>query len=474
MICNTISNHNYFGRLKIKVGKIRLEGGAMFYKPSKFNYHIETKNGDVLLINIYTGFVSLVKVEKDNKDYVLNLLAQDKVEDDKSAIFKSMVDKGFFVEESVDEDQKLKLLYTNRISDNTLNLTILPTEQCNYRCKYCYESFERGKMSQEVQDAIVKFVKENIHNYRGLNVGWFGGEPLIALDVIENLSKQFIDICQRNRVPYIADVTSNGYLLTADTLKKLYKLHVSTYTITIDGIRETHNEQKPLANGDPTFDTVIQNLLDIKNTVKNRFFSITLRTNFTPKIHEHIKEYVDFFYDNFGDDDRFTFFTRPAGDWGGDTVKAFSDSLFERDAFEDAVFKDLLDYDKTLRYDRHVRMMSPGGSMCNLSMTHSLLFDSAGNVRKCSCNLDDDETIIGNIKDGNVDIDVNKMAKWVNYYEPVNQCKDCFFAPACLDNSCLAKQVLYHTADDCQVYEKKNIGYVLQLFDKTEKIEVLK
>ena len=29
---------------------------------------------------------------------------------------------------------------------NYLNLIILPTEACNFRCTYCYETFENKKM----------------------------------------------------------------------------------------------------------------------------------------------------------------------------------------------------------------------------------------------------------------------------------------------------------------------------------------
>ena len=48
------------------------------------------------------------------------------------------------------------------------------------------------KMSEAVQNSIIKFVQKNIRYYTELNVGWFGGEPLEALDVVENLSKRLI------------------------------------------------------------------------------------------------------------------------------------------------------------------------------------------------------------------------------------------------------------------------------------------
>ena len=35
-------------------------------------------------------------------------------------------------------------------SSNYLNLIILPTEACNFRCTYCYETFENKKMPRPV------------------------------------------------------------------------------------------------------------------------------------------------------------------------------------------------------------------------------------------------------------------------------------------------------------------------------------
>ena len=30
-------------------------------------------------------------------------------------------------------------------SDKKMSLVIMPTEKCNFKCKYCYETFKKGK-----------------------------------------------------------------------------------------------------------------------------------------------------------------------------------------------------------------------------------------------------------------------------------------------------------------------------------------
>lgn len=446
----------------------------MAYKTSRFNYSTETSNGDIIIFNTFKGTSSICKLSGEKKDYFMNLQKYEKIEANNTKLFNNLIDKGFLIDEGCDEEQRLKLLYIENIGENTLSLVLLPTEQCNFRCKYCYEDFKRGRMSAETQNSIVKFVKANIHKYRALNVSWFGGEPLLALDIIQSLSEQFINICKNHRVPYFSHITSNGYLLDAKTFKILYDLKVLSYNITIDGIRETHNQQKPLANGQDSFDTVIDNMLEIKERVKNQLFKINIRTNFTKEIYGSLEKYVDFFYDKFGNDKRFSFFVRPAGDWGGNTVKSFAGNLIEEDCFS-GVFEDLLNFEKFLNYKAHHYLLEPAGYFCKMSNINTFLIDSDANIRKCSCSLNDDRNIIGKLEqDGNMKINIDEMAKWVDFYNPEGICKNCFFAPACLNNSCLAQKVLDGSKrNECHVYEKKYLGHILKLMDKTEKIEVL-
>ena len=143
--------------------------------------------------------------------------------------------------------------------ENCLRLILLPTEQCNFRCVYCYERFRREKMTAKTQAAIVKYIEDNIHKYNGLILNWFGGEPTEAMDVIENLSVKLIDVCKKNKKAYNAGITTNGYNLTYEIFKKLKKLHVTEYQVTIDGLASIHNAQRVMADGAPTFD-VTRNL----------------------------------------------------------------------------------------------------------------------------------------------------------------------------------------------------------------------
>ena len=79
----------------------------------------------------------------------------------------------------------------NRYNSSDMALTILPTRGCNFGCIYCYEQDRPNiAMSEQTEDAIVRFVKSN-SNLKRLSVVWYGGEPLLNFDSIVRLTKKF-------------------------------------------------------------------------------------------------------------------------------------------------------------------------------------------------------------------------------------------------------------------------------------------
>ena len=80
-----------------------------------------------------------------------------------------------------------------------LSFVISLTEQCNFLCKYCYETHNPMKLFSDVKQNIINHIKHNIHNFTALDVTWFGGEPLLSFNDIIDLSQDFMKICFFNR-----------------------------------------------------------------------------------------------------------------------------------------------------------------------------------------------------------------------------------------------------------------------------------
>lgn len=440
------------------------------YKPSKFNYFTKNKENCILAYNSFKG--SFVKISNENAITFIKWLDKTSLDED-SIEFNKLKDKGFFILENEDEDEKINLLYSYAQSNKILSLIILTTEQCNFRCTYCYEEFKRGKMSLELQNAIVKFVKRNIHSYAGLDISWFGGEPLLGMDVIENLSNEFIKICKSMKRSYTAGITTNGYLLDLETFKKLLKYNVLRYQITIDGLGETQNKQKPLKGGGETFDVVIDNLKSIKNNVKTGRFVFTIRTNFTLEMYNEIDKYIEFYNELLGDDQRFQFLIRSVGDWGGDRVKDISDNLMDTNNIS-KMFEKFINADKTLNYNTHKELISPLGSVCYASQKDCFIIDADGNIRKCTCNLEDmTNNNIGKLNNkGYMEVDEYKLSQWIFREHRNKSCNNCFYLPACLGNNCPSCNNIYNCDLTCP-NEKLNIDSILRLLDRNNQFELI-
>lgn len=56
------------------------------------------------------------------------------------------------------------------LDNDFLHLILLPTEQCNLRCTYCYERFEVGRMTRQVVDAVKGLITCRAHTLKALNV----------------------------------------------------------------------------------------------------------------------------------------------------------------------------------------------------------------------------------------------------------------------------------------------------------------
>lgn len=88
----------------------------------------------------------------------------------------------------------LQVVIQSSISNDALHLIILPTEACNFRCVYCYETFKYNRIKAGVIEGIKNLISIRIPDLKYLHISWFGGEPLLTLDVIENISGHILTL----------------------------------------------------------------------------------------------------------------------------------------------------------------------------------------------------------------------------------------------------------------------------------------
>jgi len=435
-------------------------------KLSRYNYFTENKEKDLLLFNTLQGTSSFLKIPKEKKEAVTAVLRSSKpiLELQEDEIYTALVKHGYILPDTADEEAKLRSIYLEKVADPGLHLTLIPTEQCNFRCKYCYESFPNNVMSRETQNAVLLFLKKNMNKYASLQVSWFGGEPLLGLEAIESMSQEMKKICAFHRKPFTASITTNGFLLEPEVFKRLLHCNVLYYQITIDGTKDIHDMQRPHEKLPvSTYDAVVGNLQRIKREVKNSTFRITIRSNFSKLHMDRIEEYKETFYQMFGDDKRFLFFVRPVMDWGGDSIDAFKDNLVDESGL-DTFYEKLMATDCKLNYI-YDGFLDNAGGVCEAGQKNSFVITTDGSIYKCTCNFEDcPQAKIGQLEaNGCMNLEKEAQNQWLCSFSHCT--KDCFYAPICLRDACSAVRVLKRDTKEKCPLEKRNLSKILQLLD---------
>ena len=422
--------------------------GVRRCKPSIFNYVTTDAFGQVILYNSLSR--TLATASDQRAPEVLSLLSGvDASIDNVGDAGRFLLRHGFLVEPDTDEQSLARLRYLEQAMDNDLLLTILPTEQCNFRCRYCYEAFAVDEMPLNIQNGLIRYVQRNISRHNKLLVGWFGGEPLEAPEVIDRLSQKFIDICARNHKLYTATMTTNGYHLTPAMLERMYLNKIRTFTITLDGPKESHDSLRVRSDGHPTFDTIIENLKDIRDAIPRRRVRILVRTNVSREVYNNLDRHLSLLAAEFGQDQRFSFFFRATGDWGGDAVKEITDNLMRPKDYR-KVYELLINSDAPLDYQMYIDELTDP-RICYAGQRNSYVIGGDGRIYKCTVYFDSSKNVIGQVtEDGTFEIDESKHAPWISSFDTTqSKCGKCTFGAACHGSSCPAPAVIDGGVNPC-------------------------
>jgi uncharacterized protein len=156
-------------------------------------------------------------------------------------------------------------------------LIIMPTEKCNFRCTYCYETFEKGRMSADDAMAVSRAIARIAESAEHFSLSFFGGEPLMCSDLVVRFSREALAVRARLGASYGASITTNASYLTPDLIDDLLDAGVVNFQITLDGDEENHNRQRRTVKGDPTFQRVVASLRALAKQPKK--FECLLRCN---------------------------------------------------------------------------------------------------------------------------------------------------------------------------------------------------
>ncbi|BAZ10613.1 radical SAM domain-containing protein [Calothrix sp. NIES-4071] len=303
------------------------------------------------------------------------------------------------------------------ISDKMFQLIILPTEQCNFRCIYCYEDFSIGQMKPETILGIKALIQKRCQNLNYLSISWFGGEPLVAKNIVTDISEYAMSLT--NKYPdlhYQSNMTTNAYLLDFNTASILANVGVREYQISLDGPREIHDKSRLRADGKSTFDRIWTNLLAIRDS--SLPVDIKLRLHFTADTFKLIDPLIEDIKREFLPDSRFSVFFKSIEHLGSpnDTsINVFSEA--EKEAAVKILEAKL--FGENLQSPQNGAI--PDDYVCYAARPNSLVIRANGTVGKCTVALSDERNNIGTLQsDGRLQLIPGRFAPWVRGIESLD------------------------------------------------------
>lgn len=418
-----------------KLSSVSIDPGMQHWVPSRFNVRATADDGRLVLWNSMK--TSMVVFTAEQVPMVLELLSKEGFQAREEGLVQYLASRGFLVKKDVNEYRRFQLAFGEQhYRSDVLQLILMASEDCNFRCKYCYEDFARGTMRPEVRQGLKRLVEKRIGDLKRLEVEWFGGEPLYGWAAVEDLGPFFLETARKAGVHYRGSMTTNGFLLTPDVAEKLLAWQIKSFQITLDGAPEDHDCSRPARNGQGTFWTIFENLKSLAQR-KDDFY-VNLRVNFDPTNHVRMDRFLDLVQKAFQGDSRFKLNFHAVGRWGGpNDANLEVCGADERGAILEAM--KAAAHERGLRFGTLRDVNFFGGQVCYAARPFNFLIGATGAVMKCTLALDKDvNNVVGKVtENGDLELDQDKMALWTEpAFEKDGQCQKCAVLPSCQGLHC--------------------------------------
>ncbi|WKY46823.1 thioether cross-link-forming SCIFF peptide maturase [Eubacteriaceae bacterium ES3] len=135
---------------------------------------------------------------------------------------------------------------------------------CNLKCEYCFAAqgdFEGEKclMPLEVGKKAIDFLVRQSRNRKNLEIDFFGGEPLMNLEVVKQLVIYGNEVAKANDKNFKYTMTTNGVLLDEKTREYLNDT-MDNVVLSLDGRKEVNDQMRKTINDQGSYDVIIENI----------------------------------------------------------------------------------------------------------------------------------------------------------------------------------------------------------------------
>ena len=135
------------------------------------------------------------------------------------------------------------------------------SHDCNLRCQYCFAStgdFGTGRKIMDIETAkrAIDFVIQRSGSRRNIEVDFFGGEPLMAMDTVKATVAYARSIEKKAGKCFRFTITTNGVLLDDENIDYINR-EMSNAVLSLDGRPQVNDRMRKTVNGKGSHEVIV-------------------------------------------------------------------------------------------------------------------------------------------------------------------------------------------------------------------------
>jgi uncharacterized protein len=168
--------------------------------------------------------------------------------------------------------------------------TLCITLQCNLACEYCYVSKRKEKMPLETAVKAVDFIFHHAVSKKNIEIGFFGGEPLLEFELIKKIIELIKNHPDYNPSDVSFSITTNGTIFSAEIGEFLKENCIKT-CISCDGTPKIQNLFRRTIEKNDTAALVEQTIINTQKYLN----TVLVNAVYHPQTFRNLPETLDYF-----------------------------------------------------------------------------------------------------------------------------------------------------------------------------------